>query len=155
VATTQEELGVSKSETAEINTAFNVLLKHRERDKTEAQISLSNEVGTMVLPMLSKLKGASKNQLQSQRMIGMVEDSLNNMMISYGRANHIDAAYQKLSPAERQVAGMVKLGHPTKVIASTMNIAGGTVSIHRKHIRKKLGLDGSTNLQSYLASLTE
>jgi DNA-binding CsgD family transcriptional regulator len=55
-----------------------------------------------------------------------------------------------------QVASLVRQGLSTKIIAMTLNIAPGTVSIHRKHIRKKLGLDGkAANLQSYLMSLTE
>ena len=67
----------------------------------------------------------------------------------------IDSVYQKLSPIERQVAGMVKLGQPTKVIAATLNITAGTVNTHRKHIRKKLGLDNKENLQGYLQSLKD
>jgi len=155
VSTTQEELETIKSETVEINTALNVLLKRRDKDKTEAQMSLSNEVESIVLPLLSKLKGASKNRLQSLRMIGIIEENLKNLMETYGSANHIDAAYQKLTPLEKQVAAMVKLGQPTKVIATTLNIADGTVNIHRKHIRKKLGLDNKENLQAYLQSLSD
>jgi PAS domain S-box-containing protein len=155
VANTQDELEKSQAETAEINTALSVLLKHREKDKDEAQISLSNEIEAIVMPLLKRMKGASNGQIQTQRMIGMIEDNLKNLMKSYGRANHMDAAYQKLSPIERQVASMVKLGQPTKVIAATLNITAGTVNIHRKHIRKKLDLDGKTNLQGYLQSLTD
>jgi PAS domain S-box-containing protein len=153
VATTQEELEAIKSQTQEVNTALSVLLKHREKDKDEAQISLSSQVETIVLPLLAKLKSASKNRHQSLRIIGIIEDNLKNLMSTYGRANHIDAAYNKLTPIETQVAAMVKLGKPTKTIAAILNIADGTVNIHRKHIRKKLGLDSKTNLQSYLASL--
>lgn len=155
VASTQEELESIKIETLEINTALNVLLKHREKDKTDAQISLSNEVESIVMPLLAKLKGASKNRQQSLRMVDIIEDNLKNLMKSYGRANHIDAAYQKLTRIETQVAAMVKLGQPTKVIASTLNITVGTVNIHRKHIRKKLGLDNKENLQGYLQSLSD
>ena len=67
----------------------------------------------------------------------------------------LDSDYQKLTMTERQVASMVKLGKPTKVIASTLNICPGTVSIHRKNIRKKLLLNNETNLQAYLKSLVE
>jgi DNA-binding CsgD family transcriptional regulator len=55
-----------------------------------------------------------------------------------------------------QVASMVRQGLSTKVIAKTLNISPGTVSIHRKHIRKKLGLnEKADNLHSYLLSLIE
>lgn len=151
----QEELEKTKAEAMEINSALKVLLKHREIDKDEAQISLSNEVESIVFPLLKRLKGTSNGQAQQHRMIGMIEDNLKELLKNYGRANHIDAAYQKLSPIERQVAAMVRLGQPTKVIAATLNITAGTVNIHRKHIRKKLDLDNKTNLQSYLQSLSD
>jgi PAS domain S-box-containing protein len=155
VASTQEELEKTKAETTEINTTLNVLLKHREKDKDDAQISLSNEIETIVMPLLKRLKGTTNGQAQMLRMIVMVEDNLKNLMKSYGRAKHLDATYRKLSPIETQVASMVKLGQPTKVIAATLNITAGTVNIHRKHIRKKLDLDNKTNLQSYLQSLSD
>jgi hypothetical protein len=41
-----------------------------------------------------------------------------------GSTNHPDATYQKLAPLEKHGAAVVKLGQPTKVIASTVNIAG-------------------------------
>jgi PAS domain S-box-containing protein len=155
VANTQEELQKTKAETTEINAALNVLLKHRETDKAEAQISLSYEVEATILPLLKKLKGVSSSNAQIVRIVDMLEANLQHIMKSYGRANHIDAAYQKLTPIETQVAFMVKLGQPTKTIAATLYITSGTVNIHRKHIRKKLGLDSKTNLQRYLQSLSD
>jgi PAS domain S-box-containing protein len=155
VANTQEELQKTKAETTEINAALNVLLKHRETDKAEAQISLSYEVEATILPLLKKLKGVSSSNAQTVRIVDMLEANLQHIMKSYGRANHIDAAYQKLTPLETQVASMVKLGQPTKTIAATLYITSGTVNIHRKHIRKKLGLDSKTNLQRYLQSLSD
>jgi PAS domain S-box-containing protein len=155
VATTQEELDKTKAETAEINAALNVLLKHRESDKTEAQVSLSHEIEATVLPLLKKLKGQAKSNIQTTRIIDIIEANLQHLMKSYGSANHLDAAYQKLSPVETQVASMVKLGQPTKIIAATLNITAGTVNIHRKRIRKKLGLDSKTNLQQHLQSLSD
>ncbi len=155
VVSTQEELEKTKEETAEINTALNVILKLRDKDKDNAQTALSNEVEATVIPLLKKLKGASNNHAQTQRTITMIEDNLKQLMHTYGRAAHLDAAYQKLTPIEKQVASMVKLGNPTKVIAATLNISGGTVNLHRKHIRKKLGLDSKTNLQNYLQSLSD
>lgn len=155
VVSTQEELEKTRQETNEINTALNVLLKLRDKDKDSAQTALSNEVEATIIPLLKKLKGANNNHAQTRRTIGMIEDNIKHLMLTYGRANHLDAAYQKLSPIEKQVASMVKLGNPTKVIAAALNIAGGTVNLHRKHIRKKLGLDSKTNLQNYLQSLSD
>ena len=57
-----------------------------------------------------------------------------------------------LFPAEIQVANLVKLGKRTKEIAEIMNLSPGTISIHRKNIRKKLELTHQkTNLQTMLS----
>jgi DNA-binding CsgD family transcriptional regulator len=60
----------------------------------------------------------------------------------------------KLTPVEIQVASMIRQAMPTKVIASMLKLSPGTVNIHRKHIRQKLGLNSrSLNLTGYLMSL--
>jgi DNA-binding CsgD family transcriptional regulator len=64
------------------------------------------------------------------------------------------SVYRNLTPKEIQVASMVREGFSTKVIAATLSISPETVSIHRKNIRKKLGLGTKAeNLRSYLVTL--
>jgi PAS domain S-box-containing protein len=156
VLTTQEELEKHKQETAEVNTALNILLKHREADITEAQIALSNEIKATVMPLIKSLKGLAGRQGDAGRLVTILEGNLELLMKSYGHAANLSVAYQKLTPIEIQVASMIRQGQPTKVIAQALNIAPGTVSIHRKHIRKKFGLDGkSDNLSVYLQGLGE
>ena len=156
VATTEAELEKGKTETAEINTALKVLLKHQETDKSDAQCSLLLELEGTVLPFLRKLKGVSAGRRQTTRLISILESNLQQLVQSYGRIDTLPAAYKQLTRIEMQVASLVRQGLSTKVIASTLNISPGTVSIHRKHIRKKLGLDGkASNLHSFLLSLTE
>ena len=156
VVNTKEELEKIKGETADINTALNVLLKHRELDKTEAQLALSLEVEATVVPMLKNLKMASSGRHHTSKLIGILEDNLHQLVKCYGRAANLSAAYQKLTPVETKVASMIRQGLATKSISTALNIATGTVEIHRKHIRKKLGLDGKGHsLYSYLSSLSE
>ena len=156
VATTKEELEKRKEETTEINAALKVLLKHRETDKSDAQSALLCEVEETIMPFLKKLKGASTGRRQTTRLISILETNLQHLVESYGSATTLSAAFHQLTPVEIQVASLLKQGLSTKLIAATLNIAPGTVSIHRKHIRKKLGLDGkANNLHSYLKSLTE
>ena len=136
--------------------ALNILLKHRETDKADAQLALTYEVEATVLPLLKKLKSASNGRHQTMRLIKILETNLLQLVKSYGRGANLATAYQKLTPVETQVAAMIRQGHSTKVIAAALSIANGTVSIHRKHIRRKLGLNGkSDNLYSYLQGLIE
>ncbi len=156
VATTKEELEKRKEETTEINAALKVLLKHREMDKSEAQSALLCEVEGTIMPFLKKLKGASTGRRQTIRLISILETNLQHLVDSYGSATSLSTALHHLTPVEMQVASLLRQGLSTKVIAMTLNISSGTVGIHRKHIRKKLGLDGKpANLQNYLKSLTE
>lgn len=155
VATTQEELEKIREESTKINTTLNVLLRHRETDKCDAQNALSREVEGTVLPFLKRLKGAAtdKNQI---RLINILEDNLQQLVKFYGRDTSLSSVYQKLTPAEIQVASMVRQGLSTKLIATVLCLSPGTVGIHRKHIRKKLDLDSQAiNLYSYLTSLSE
>ncbi|MEQ8182004.1 MAG: helix-turn-helix transcriptional regulator, partial [Smithellaceae bacterium] len=55
-----------------------------------------------------------------------------------------------LTPREIQIAYLIKDGKTTKEIATVLGIVEGSISTHRKNIRKKLGLDRTSNLQSQL-----
>jgi DNA-binding CsgD family transcriptional regulator len=122
----------------------------------EAQVSLSYEAEATVMPLLKKLKESSPDAKQSAYLIKILESNLQHLVKAYGQSASLTAVYQRLSPVESLVASMIRQGRSTKTIATTLNIAPGTVNIHRKHIRKKLGLDNkSTNLESYLKSLEE
>jgi DNA-binding NarL/FixJ family response regulator len=123
---------------------------------TDVQIAFSYEVEATVMPLLQKLKEASADRLQTTHLINILESNLKHLVKTYGRPTSLAAAYRHLTPVEALVASMVRQGESTHVIAATLNIAAGTVSIHRKHIRKKLGLDSKAiNLRSHLLSLTE
>ncbi len=155
VASTQDELEKIKADSTKINTALNVLLRYRETDKNDAQGTLSREVEGTVMPFLKKLKGASTDNNQI-RLINILETNLQHLVKFYGRDTSLSAVYQKLTPAEIQVASMVRQGLSTKIIATTLNLSTGTIGIHRKHIRKKLELDSKAiNLYSYLTALIE
>jgi PAS domain S-box-containing protein len=156
VSETQDALDMSAKEISEIKTALKVLLKQQKSDKQEAQTALLEEVEATILPFLQKLKGESHDRRQSTRLIGIIESNLMHLVASYGRAETLSAAYKQMTPTQTQVASLIRQGLPTKLIASTLNIAPGTISVHRKQIRKKLGLKRkSDNLQIFLKSLPD
>ncbi len=157
VVTNKEELQKVKTETVEVNSALNILLKHRETDKSEAQIALSQGVAETILPFLKLLKAADTGRIQSTRLVDIIENNLNQLTKSFGSAeNNLPSVYLQLTRVEIQVASLVRQGLSTKAIATTLNLSSETINNHRKHIRKKLKLDGkANNLHSYLLSLTE
>ena len=155
VASMQEELNKIREESLKINGTLDILLKYRETDKNQAQDALSREVESTILPFLKRLKVANTNRNQA-RLLEIIEANLLRLVSCYGRDNSLSSIYQKLTPSEVQVASLIRQGLPTKLIAATLHLSTGTVCIHRKHIRQKLGLNGSDdNLYGYLLSLAE
>jgi DNA-binding CsgD family transcriptional regulator len=124
---------------------------------SEARVAFSQEVKTTVIPLLQKLKEVStKNPNETFQLINALESNLQHAVDVYGYGNNLTATYRHLTPVETLVASMIRQGLSTLLIAESLHISPGTVSIHRKHIRKKLGLQRmSANLQSHLQSLTE
>jgi FixJ family two-component response regulator len=51
-----------------------------------------------------------------------------------------------LSPREQEVARLVALGRPNKLIAAELDISEKTVHIHRQHVMKKLGIASAAEL---------
>lgn len=156
VATSTMDLEKIKQKDEEINTVLNVLLKRQAADISDSQIALAREVEETVMPFLKKLRSANTGRTQNMHLIGILEANIKQLVKTYGCAPTLPAAYQQLTPVEMQVASMIRQGLSTKVIAKALNAAPETISTHRKHIRKKLGLNSkASNLYSYLLSLTE
>lgn len=149
----EEKLVLCEEEITEANRALDYLFKHQEKNRTNAQLALINEMDNHIHPLLKKLKTANKGRRQSIRLLNILESGLVELTRTYGSVNS-STLFKKLSPAETQVAAMIKSGQSTKIIATALSVSPGTVNNHRKQIRKKLGLDSrSINLRSFLQSL--
>jgi DNA-binding NarL/FixJ family response regulator len=125
----------------------------RQTESTDAKEMLVHEIQQEVMPFLQRLKYANLEPKQ-QHLLSTVDTNLQRLLSSYGSVTSISSVYKNLTPKEIQVASMVREGASTKFIASTLSVSPETISIHRKNIRKKLGLDGKAdNLRSHLLSL--
>ena len=61
-----------------------------------------------------------------------------------------------LTPKEIKVAMLVRKGKSTKEIAAILGISSGSIDVHGKNIREKLGRSNQkVNLQSYLDNLEQ
>ena len=143
-----------KNEFEDVNTTLKVLLKNRDKDKSAVQNALVREMSQEVAPFLLRLKKSVRDRKQI-RLLGVLENNLQQLASSYGNTNAYTLLSWQLTPVEIQVASMIKQGLPTKDIATALSLSPETISVHRKHIRKKLGLSSkAANLRSHLTALS-
>lgn len=136
------------TEVAEMNVALGVLLKIREQDKDNLEKQILSNVSGLIEPYLEKLNSSHLDAYQ-RTIVDTIQSNIKELIAPF--AHSLSAKFQKLTPSEIQIANLVKLGKTTKEIAELLHLAQGTVHVHRKHIRKKLGMcNQKDNLQSVL-----
>ena len=135
----------------ELNTTLKVLLAQRDEDKRDLEERFILNVRNLVLPYVEQMK-KGKLELEQKAYIEIIETHLKEiatpLLKNIRRFN--------LTPREMRVASLIKSGRTTKEIAKVMGSAPGSIDVHRKNIRKKLGLNNKkANLLSYLESLDQ
>jgi PAS domain S-box-containing protein len=146
-----KELGAKTRRLEEFNSAMKVLLKRREEDRTELEESILMNVKSLIIPYLEKLK---KSRLNGDQMtyLKILESHMREITSPFTRK--LSEKYFGLTPLEVQTASLIKEGKTTQEIAELLCVSENTVSSHRFHIRKKLGLGNKKiNLRYYLQSL--
>ena len=145
------ELELKRNDLEEVNTALRVLLKKRDEDKLELEETLLLNIKTLVLPCLEKLKTCTLNERQVS-YLDVLESNLLEVISPFARK--MSSKYLNLSASEIQVANLILEGKRTKEIASLLNLSDKTIEVHRKNIRKKLGLRSKKeNLRTHLLAL--
>lgn len=157
---TATELASAKGDSEEVNTALRVLMRMHTSENAETKSLFNEEIKQKVLPFLQMLKNdnqdSNQNDSKQLDLITMLERNLQLLISSFGNPSTVSSLYRSLTPKEIQVATMVKDGLSSKEIASTLLISEETIGIHRKNIRKKLGLgNNGENLRSYLITTKE
>lgn len=148
----EEKVRERTAELEEANVALKVLLNKREKDKVEFQRSVLKNFASLIDPYLTKLGKSHLNEGQ-QLLVNILKANLNELTSSF--SSSFAARWIQFTPAEIQIANLIKSGKLTKDIAAMMNISPGTINIHRKNIRKKLGLTNQkANLQTVLSSFS-
>jgi len=148
---TEQQLENRTRHVEEANAALKVLLKQREADKSELEEKVVSNVKELIEPFLDKLKGSRLNEDQKANL-NILGSNLQDIISPF--AHRMSSRYLNFTPAEMQVANLIKQGKTTKEIANLLNLSGSTISFHRENIRDKLGLKNQrANLRSHLLSL--
>lgn len=134
----------------ETNVALNVLLEKREEDKRELEKKVMFNVEKLIQPHLEKLK-IRYNGNSQEPLLKIIQSNLDEITSSFA-PNHKNYL-SSLTPAQIEIANLIKYGHSTKEIASILKLSPSTIACHRQEIRKRLSLTNKkTNLQTALTT---
>jgi PAS domain S-box-containing protein len=144
-----KELKHHTDKLTELNAALKVLLKQREDDKNDMADRFVMNIRHLILPFVEQMKKEHLNAGQ-RAYLDIVETHLHDIATPLLK----NIRQFNFTPKEIKVAMLVKEDKSTKEIAEILGIATGSIDVHRKNIRKKLGLSNrKANLQSHLVSL--
>ena len=144
------ELEFKSQDLEEVNTALRVLLRKRDEDKTVLENNFLSNIKQLVRPYLEMVKNSKLDEKQ-QSYINILETNINDIISPLARK--LSSRYLNLSASEIQVANLIMDGKRTKEIASLLNLSDKTIEVHRRNMRKKLGLTNiKTNLRTHLLS---
>lgn len=145
------DLEIKSFELEEVNTALRVLLKQRDKDKLEIEEKITINIKEFVQPSLERLRNSGLNERQKSYLI-ILESHIHDIISPFLRK--LTSKYLNLTASEMQVAHFVMEGKRTKEIALLLNLSEKTIEVHRKNIRKKLGINNKkANLRTHLLSL--
>lgn len=134
----------------ESNIALRVLMRQSESDKKNLEKDVLFNVEKLIRPTLERLHNNSHSIIQ-KNCLNVLETNLQEITAPFalGMADKL----RILTPAEINVANLVKQGKTSKEIAELLNLAPTTISTFRRRIRKKIGLKGEKlNLTTFLSA---
>ena len=145
------ELEKAGSELVQANTAFSVLTRNIDKKKTDLQKEVALAVSSRIMPIVKELRG-DKSFRKARAKLEMLSSHLNSLTTGVG-VEDTKNIIVSLSPAELQVAMLIKDGFTSESIARMLFLSLHTVKTHRKNIRRKLKINNSNiNLNTYLKS---
>ena len=147
----EAELKLKTAKLEDLNTALRVLLRKLDREKAAMEEKIAADLRDLVHPYLKKLGEKSTNR-ETRALVTILENHLRAIVSPFCR--QLTSPAINLTPAELNVANMVKSGQSTRQIAAALDLAYKTVETHRLNIRRKLGLTGrGINLRTCLMSM--
>ena len=146
----EKELKYRTQSLEEANTAFSILLRRREEDRTHFEASILSNMSTLVKPYLEKLKNTPLDAIQTNHL-HVIETNLDQIVSPFVR--DIGSKVLELTPMEIRVANLVKEGKSNIEIAEKLSVSKNTILTHRFNLRRKLGIKNKKiNLRAYLLS---
>ena len=146
----EEELNRKTNKLAQLNTALQVLVEHREQEISDIERSTLNTFDCLIKPYLNDLTGTTLSDEQ-RTYIEIIQSNLEK--ITSPLSKKLSTWQHRLTPMEIKVADMIRNGKTTKEIAELLYISANAVFFHRKNLRKKFGLVNKKNQPCHLSSI--
>lgn len=144
------ELERERAALEESNITLRVLMKQAEQERKLFEEQVSTNLISFIEPYLEKLKKTDLNARQVN-YVAIIDEHLRNISSPFVRTSMAMAL--RLTPAELQVANLIRQGKTSKQIADLLSISQLTVDKQRSNIRKKIGLTNQkVNLKTFLNS---
>lgn len=137
----------------ELTSSFKTLLQESSQYRNEIEDSILFNIRRGVTPCLEKLKRTRLSEAQKD-LVDSLELHLDDITSPF--VKRLSSKLIGLTPAEIEVARLVKMGKTNDEIADTLFLSKNTILSHRFHIRTKLKLKSKKiNLRTYLHTLEE
>ncbi|MBN1957699.1 MAG: response regulator [Desulfuromonadales bacterium] len=144
------ELERQRAVLEESNVALKVLIRDADLERREFEERVALNLQELVEPYLNKLRRTTLD-LRQQNYISIIEGNIKNIVSPLVKTTV--SFSMRLTPAEIQIANLIKQGKASKEIAELLHLSQRTIDKHRSNIRKKLGINNSkVNLKSLLTS---
>ncbi len=148
--TLKELLRQERSHRKEMYNTLRNLMKSFEKEKRGMERGICHKIESLLIPALDKIEGESMAEVRNA-YVDILRTQLVELTKTFSQA--IDAPFLKLTRTEMRICQHIQKGYAGKEIAETMNISFETVQVHRRNIRKKLGLTGrNINLFAFLST---
>ena len=123
----------------------------RDEDKIDLEHKVFFNIEKTIKPYLDKLKATKLDNMQ-QSYLAILESNIDDIISPLTRK--LAYKFKNMTASEIQVANLVIEGKRTKEIAALLSVSDKTIEVHRKNIRKKLGLrNRKADLRSHLLSI--
>ncbi len=130
------------------NEALRIILEEIEVQKKELEKEIAHRLDLTIRPTLDQLK-SEKISKAASFLVESLESGLAHVFSSFGL--NISDGRDSLTPREIRICEMISSGLSSKQVAKDMGVSVQTVLVHRKNVRKKLGLTKSKkNLAAFL-----
>ncbi len=148
LAAAKQEVHRTSKSFQKLNDNMKALISEFQDQKGDLENRIVSNFNLTVGPIVEHLKALNVPEIQ-KHLLDTLDFSIKNITSYFGI--NIGRQGANLSPREIQICQMIREGKDSREIAKTMGVSYQTVIVHRKNIRKKLGIKKvKQNLATYL-----